>query len=158
MEDHSTRIRENLQRLKAYGIDTMAFIYHFEENPTYTPFTKPLFELIEAGEARGVTSTLSLMELLVKPKQMGDLAAVEDYKYALTNFPNLKVRSLDLEVAEKAAEIRARYPLRPPDAIQIGTSLVEQAEAFITNDSRLKTISEIEIIIMKEFIKKENDH
>lgn len=152
MEDPSARIRETLQRRRAYGIDTMAFIYHFEENPTFTPFTKPLFELIEVGEARGVTSTLSLMEILVKPKLVGDLAAVEDYKYALTNFPNLKLRSLDLEVAEKAAELRAKHHIRPPDAIQIGTSLVEEAEAFITNDSKLKGISEIEIIIMKEII------
>ena len=154
MEDPSARIRETLQRRKAYGIDTMVFIYHFEENPTYTPFTKPLFEFIEAGEARGVTSTLSLMEILVKPMQVGDLAAVEDYKYALTNFPNLKLRSLDLEVAEKAAELRAKHHIRPPDAIQIGTSLIEEAEAFITNDSKLKGISEIEIIIMKEIIEK----
>jgi len=152
MEDPSARIRETLQRRKTYGIDTMAFIYHFEENPTYTLFTKPLFELIEAGEARGVTSTLSLMEILVKPKQVGDHAAVEDYKYALTNFPNLKLRSLDLEVAEKAAELRAKHHIRPPDAIQIGTSLIEEAEVFITNDSRLKGISEIEIIIMKDII------
>lgn len=152
MEDPSTRIRETLQRRKAYGLDTMAFIYHFEENPTYTTFTKPLFELIEAGETRGVTSTISLMEILVKPKQLGDLAAVEDYKYALTNFPNLKLRNLDPEVAEKAAEIRARHNTRLPDAIQIATSLIEEAEAFITNDTKLRNISEIEIIIMKEIL------
>lgn len=152
MEEPSSRIKKTLQRHEVYGIDTMTFIYHFEDNPTYNLFTKPLFELIEAGEARGITSTLSLMEIFVKPKEVGDLAAVEDYKYALTNFPNLKLRSLDLEVADKAAAIRAKHHIRPPDAIQIGTALIEEAEAFITNDSKLKRINEIEIIVMKEFI------
>jgi len=150
LEDTSTRIMQKLLKHKAYGIDTMVFIYHFEENQVYTPITNALFELVESGQTRGVTSTLSLMEILVKPKELGDAAAVEDYKYALLNFPNLTVRSLDAEVAEKAAEIRARYSIRPPDAIQIATSLVEKTDAFITNDLGLKPINEIEIIIMKE--------
>jgi len=60
VEDLSEGIRETLQRRKAYGIDTMAFIYHFEGNPTYTPFTKPLFELIEAGEPRTCSRTMPL--------------------------------------------------------------------------------------------------
>lgn len=92
------------------------------------------------------------MEILVKPKQVGDFAAVEDYKYALTNVPNLIIRGLDIEVAEKAAEISAKHHIRTPDAIQIGTSLVEEAEVFITNDSQLKFVNEIEVIIMKEFV------
>ena len=152
MEEPSAGIKQVLQRHETYGIDTMAFIYHFENNPTYTLFTKPLFQVIEAGKARGVTSTLSVMEILVKPKEIGNISAAEDYKYVLTNFPNLRIRNLDLEVAEKAAEIRAKYHLRPPDAIQIGTALVEDADAFITNDSKLKRVDEIEIIVMKDLV------
>lgn len=59
VEDPSTRIRDILQRHQAFGIDTMAFIYHFEETPVYATSTKALFEFIEAGEAKGITSTLS---------------------------------------------------------------------------------------------------
>lgn len=155
MELSSTAIEQKLLKYRAYGIDTMVFIYHFEDNALYTPFTRSLFELIEKGRTRGVTSTLTLMEILVKPKQLGDTAAVEDYKYALLNFPNLTLRSLDAEVAEKAAEIRARYNVRPPDAIQIATSIVEKTDAFITNDLKLKTIKETQIIVINE-ITKEN--
>jgi len=148
----SERIRRLLEAHRSYCIDTMAFIYHFEGNPAYTPFTRPLFGLIESGEARGVASTLTLMELLVKPKRLGDFVAVEDYKYALANFPNLTLRSLDTEVAERAAEIRARHDLRTPDAIQVATALAEEAEALITNDLKLKSVNEVETIIMSEII------
>ena len=59
----------------------------------------------------------------------------------------------DVEVAEKAAEIRAKYGVKPPDALQVATSLVHHAEAFITNDKELKKIKEINIITMKESLR-----
>lgn len=152
MGSPSERVTRLLRGRGSYFIDTMAFIYHFEENPAYTPFTRTLFQLVEAGEARGVASTLTLMELLVKPKRLGDAVAVEDYKYTLANFPNLKLRSLDPEVAERAAEIRAKHNLKPPDAIQVATALVEDAEALVTNDLKLKGVGEIETIIIGEAV------
>jgi len=152
METTPRDVKERLLRHRVLGIDTMVFIYHFEDNPTYRSITGTLFRLIEEGEVRGVTSTLTIMEILVKPKRLDNLVAVEDYKYALTNFPNLNLRSLDLEVAEKAAEIRARRNLRPPDAIQLATCIVEEASAFITNDAQLRDIEELEVMILKEML------
>jgi len=146
-------MNNRLLKHEILGIDTMVFIYHFEENPAYGPLTRALFQLIEDGDIKGVTSTLSVMEILVKPKRLGDLAAIEDYKYALTNFPNLRLRCLDLEVAEKVAEMRARRNLRPPDAIQLATCMVEGASAFITNDAQLRVIDELDVIILKEMVK-----
>jgi predicted nucleic acid-binding protein len=145
-------VKEQLLRHGALGIDTMVFIYHFEDNPIYNTITGTLFKLIEDGEIRAVTSTLSMMEILVKPKRLSNHAAVEDYKYALTNFPNLHLRNLDLEVAEKAAEIRARRNLRPPDAVQLATCIVEDASAFITNDIQLRDIDEPEVMILKDML------
>ncbi len=132
------------------GIDTTAFIYHFEGNERYLPLTRTLFEMVESGRLEGVTSTITLMEILVKPKREGRNDAVEEYKFLLQTFPNLKIRPVDVEVAEKAAGIRAKYGVRPPDALQIGAALAEKAEAFITNDHKLKKVREIEIIVMKE--------
>jgi hypothetical protein len=44
-------------------------------------------------------------------------------------------------VAERAAELRARYNLRTPDALQVATALVRRCEAFLTNDARLKRVT-----------------
>lgn len=152
MEASARKIEESLAPYGVFGIDTMVFIYHFEDNPVFTVFTRPLFQRLESGRATGVTSTLSLMEILTKPKREGRDEVVRDYKYALANFPNLKVRDMDWEVAERGAEIRAKYRMRPPDAIQVGTSLVEGADALITNDVGLKEVEEIRIIVMKEIL------
>ena len=151
--DQKRLIKELLEKYRIVGIDTAAFIYHFEENEEYLPFTDVLFKMIETGKIRGVTSTFTLMEVLVKPKRDGNDRAVDEYKFILQTFPNLEIRQVDAEVAERAAEIRARYEVRPPDALQVAASLANNADAFITNDEELKRIGEIEIVIMKEILR-----
>ena len=148
--DLRRHIKELLEKYQIVGIDTVAFIYHFEENEKYLPFTNVLFEMIENGKVRAVTSTITLMEILVKPKRDGNQKAANEYKFILQTFPNLEIRNIDAEVAERAAEIRAKYGVKPPDALQVTTSLINNAEAFITNDKELKKIREIETIVMDE--------
>lgn len=148
--DLKRSIKDLLGKYQTVGIDTAAFIYHFEENKKYLPFTNILFEMVETGKLRGITSTITMMEILVKPKKDGNEKAVEEYKFILQTFPNLELRQIDVEAAEKAAEVRAQYGVRPPDALQVAMSLIGHAEAFITNDKELKKIKEIETILMKE--------
>ena len=148
--DLKWHIKELLKKYRIVGIDTVAFIYHFEENEKYLPFTNVLFEMIENGKVRAVTSTITLMEILVKPKRDGNQKAANEYKFILQTFPNLEIRNIDAEVAERAAEIRAKYGVKPPDALQVAASLINNAEAFITNDRELKKIREIETIVMDE--------
>ncbi|MDH5365115.1 MAG: hypothetical protein OEW82_08200, partial [Dehalococcoidia bacterium] len=42
--------------------------------------------------------------------------------------------------------------LRTPDAIQLATSIVKGAQAFVTNDESLKKVKEIEIVVMREVL------
>lgn len=150
--DREGKVRDALLRHRVLGIDTMTFIYHLEGSDRYGPFTRTLFSAVESGDCRGVTSVLTLMEVLVRPKEMGNIDLRDDYYFALTTFPNLTVRDVDVEVAEKAAELMARSRLRPPDALQVATCLVEGGSAFVTNDERLRSIEDPEIIIMKDYL------
>ena len=47
------------------ALDTQIFIYFIEEDGRFLPLVKPLFEAIDLGDLVGVTSGLSLMEVLV---------------------------------------------------------------------------------------------
>lgn len=147
--DTTTSIKTLLQKHPIIGIDTVAFIYHLEENHKYLPFTNILFEMIENGAIKGITSTITIMEILVKPKKEENDRAIQEYKFILQTFPNLKIKPIDFHTAEKAAELRAKYKIKPPDALQLGAALVENANAFVTNDEKLKQIEEIKTIIMK---------
>jgi len=134
------------------GIDTMVFIYHFEKSPEYSPLTLSLFDHIEKGFSKGVTSILTKLEIMVKPKLEGNQNLARTYDFLLRTFPNLVLRDLDDYVVDSASTLRAKYKIRTPDAIQVASALVGGASLFITNDSDLKKVSEVEIVIMREFL------
>jgi len=138
---------------KIIGLDTMVFIYHFEENQIYSPLTFSIFESLEKGNFNGITSILTLLEILVKPKKENNLLLTERYKLLFETFPNLQVKELNENIADIASGLRTNYNINPPDAIQIATSLEAKADIFITNDATLKKISEIKVLLLSEMLK-----
>ncbi len=140
-------------RGKVVGLDTMVFIYHFEENQVYSSLTFSIFESLEKGNFNGITSVLTLLEILVKPKRENNSLLTERYKLLFENFPNLQVKTLNENIADIASTLRANYNINTPDAIQIATSLEAKADIFITNDATLKKISEIKVLLLSEMLK-----
>jgi hypothetical protein len=47
------------------------FIYHLEQHPHYFPLTHELLAGVEAGRWTACTSVVTLMELTVRPWQLG---------------------------------------------------------------------------------------
>jgi predicted nucleic acid-binding protein len=139
---------------KIIGIDTMSFIYAFEENKKYITIVKPLFDNIEKGKIKAVTSTITVLECLVKPFEFRDITLLSKYKMIFKNFPHFSTIPLSFEISEKAAEIRAKYKIRTPDAIQIASSLLSDATFFITNDTSLSKIENMIVVQLDNFINK----
>ena len=147
------RLTERLSSLSVIGLDTAIFIYHFEENPTYLPLTRELLSGIEMGSRRGVTSTITLMEIIVKPLALGRQDVARKYESLLVNFPNLAMVDLDRDVIRQAARLRAEFRIRPPDALQASANLLHGAEAFITNDRHLERLQErLDVIVLDDYI------
>lgn len=147
------RLTERIRSFSVIGLDTAIFIYHFEENPTYLPLTRELLSSIEMGERKGVTSAITLMEIIVKPLALGQIDVARKYEAMLVNFPNLDIVDLDRDVIRQAARLRAEYRIRPPDALQVGASLLYGADVFITNDGLLKRLQDkLEVIILDDFV------
>lgn len=144
------------QRLAAHqliGLDTSIFIYHFEANQKYLPLTRSILKLVESGQSQGVISTLVVMELTVHPWRIdrGDIA--RQYEALLINFPNLKLVDVSREVARQAAQLRAKYNLRPADALQVGTAIISGATLWVSNDKALKRLEPaIEVIVLEDFV------
>jgi predicted nucleic acid-binding protein len=78
---------------------------------------------------------------------------VEEYQNILCNSPSIDIIDLTIEIAIKAATLRAKYGIKTPDSIQVATAINASSEYFLTNDIRLKAISEIEILILDEIVK-----
>ena len=147
-------LEEFLARHKQVGADTMVFIYHLQDHPTYAPLTQGIFEAWEEGRNFGITSVITVLEILVKPRREGNLDAARDYQELLTTYPNLHILDVDLAVAVLAADLRAKYAIRTPDALQIAAALHAGASGFITNDEQLKQVAEVglEIVLLEDLM------
>jgi predicted nucleic acid-binding protein len=146
-------LRERLTAYTRIGLDSSLFIYHFEAHPTYAPLTEVIFQGIEAGNWEAVTSTITLMELTVRPWQLEREDVAREYEALLVNFPHLMIADINRDVARRAAQLRATHRLRPADALQVATTLVHQGDAFITNDRRLARLeSVLDILILDDYL------
>ncbi len=138
-------------RLVAF--DTAPLIYYIEENRNYLPLVADLFEAIDNGSARGMTSVLTLQEVLVKPLRDGRADIADKYRQILTDSLNITLYPIGEAICETAAQLRSRYAwLRTPDALQIATALNYQAEIIITNDERWQRLSEIDVTVLQYLI------
>lgn len=69
----------------------------------------------------------------------------------MVHFPHLTLADVTRDVARWAAQLRARYRLRPADALQVATALVHRATAFVTNDRRLARLTPLlDIIVLDD--------
>ena len=130
------------------GLDTNVLIYYIEEHPVFLKKVEPIIDRIVEGKATGITSYVTLLELLVKPIKEKRFDLVEQYKEILTS--ELDMVPLDESVSLKAAELRAKYGIKTPDAIQLASVISKNGEVFITNDGRLDTVKEIKVLTLSD--------
>ena len=145
------QLSKRLESTSKVGLDTTIFIYHFENHPIYSPLTRELLSSIEKGDRKGITSSITLMEIIVKPLSLVRNDIARKYEALLMNFPNLDVVDLDRDVIRQAARLRAEYQLRPPDALQVSACLLGGSKTFITNDRQISRLREkLDIIVLDD--------
>ena len=53
---------------------------------------------------------------------------------------------------KKAAELRAKYGVRTPDAMQFAIGIENNGTLFVTNDKNLKGVREIDVLVLEEYL------
>ena len=109
-----SQVVDALSSVRQLGLDTPLFIYFVERNPTYVDVCREVIRLIDAGTVVGYSSVVTLTEVLTLPKRLGRTSLEQEYRELLTQSPFFLLVPIDIEVAERAAELRARYNLRTP--------------------------------------------
>lgn len=148
-------LSDKLRTAQTVGLDSAIFIYHFEEHPRYKELCAEAFDLMEAGAIQAVTSTVTLIEVLVQPLAKGEQDLYSRYEQYLRFGPSLTLRSLDPDLALRAAQLRARYQIRTPDAIQLAAALEFGAHLFLTNDDDLRKVTEIEVVVLERWLQEQ---
>ena len=137
---------------KLVFFDSGPLIYYVEQHPAYAEPAGELFEALDRGNARGLTSVLTLVEVMTKPLRDGrhDLAA--EYRSVLTAAVGISVYPIDEKICERAALLRAGHSwLRTPDALQAATALLHKADLIVTNDERRRGLAEIQVIVLRDY-------
>jgi len=137
-----------LKKHKHIGLDSNLLIYFIEAHPDYFKLTQHIFQSIETGQNIGICSTLSLLEVLVQPYRNKDSERVNQFYGLFTTYPHLNWLELSVEIADLAAEFRAKYRFKTPDSILLATAVYSGASGFIGNDTHTKRIKEIEVLIL----------
>lgn len=132
------------------GLDTSPIIYLIERHPRYAPLVAETFRRMLARGLRGVTSIITLAEILVQPIRHGDVALADTYHRFLVYSDYLDTVPITEPVAVRSAAFRAAYNLKLPDALQLAVAWEAGCEAFLTNDLTLRRVTELRILMLDD--------
>ena len=143
-------LEDRLRGVKRLFLDTAPLIYYVEENRRYLALVDVIFDRIFEEQLIGITSPISLAECLARPYRLGQTQLQQDY-FNLITATNLVFTLIDQNMARQAAEFRSRYNLELPDAFQIAVALSTNCQAFLTNDAKLRRITELQVLVLDDF-------
>jgi uncharacterized protein len=113
-------------------LDSCLLIYAIENHPAWAA---RLRKIMAKQAAQGFAiSPLVKLECLVKPMKTGDLALQQRYEAGLSQFVQLPMPET---VFVQAAQLRARFGIKTPDALHLACAQHHGCSALWTNDERL---------------------
>lgn len=138
-------LHKNFRRI---GLDANILIYHLRAHPS---FGKPATRLLaECKQRQSVVSAIVFSEIFVSLFEQNDTVLIEKYRAFLNSFPRLDIVSANKQICLLAAQLRAAYRLKTPDAIHIATAIDSGCGVFITNDDNLKKVQEITVLTLRD--------
>lgn len=135
-----------LDQILAYsriGLDTNLFIYTLENNPDFEKAIS-LFKQIPRSKSLFFTSVLTFMEFSVLPYRDDKVEIIANLLDYIDQQKKIVVVDIDKEIALRAAQLRAKYNLKTPDALHLATVVCRGCQIFVTADRGFsKKIEEI---------------
>lgn len=125
-------------------LDTAPIIYCVERT---APFAAAVDARLTASGTVLVSSELARLECLVVPLRNGDSARVGDFDMFFDARVDELV-ALNGAVFRRAAEIRAAYAFKTPDALHLAAAVVGGCSTFLTNDAQLIRFPDLRVEVV----------
>jgi predicted nucleic acid-binding protein len=133
-------------------LDSNVFIAAMESPGAHSDHAWWIINAIEESQIVGVTSEITLAEILVKPIELGDRDLAAAYEQMIMPGVNFEVLQVRREILIGAAQMRARRSsMRLPDAIHISTALASRCSHFVSDDQRLHSIESLKTLGVNPF-------
>jgi len=127
----------DLARDRTLYLDTNILIYAFEPGHSGATSFRSIFEMIDAGATKALTSELTLAEVLALPLRQGAQDMVDRYELLLSPESPIGTIPIDRTILRGAALLRANRALKLADALHVATALQHGCDYFFTEDQRL---------------------
>jgi len=137
------RLWANLPQGASVLVDTAPWIYVLESHPQFADRFVSLFEAAAKGHVLIALSTITLAEVLTGAFKAGQTALTKRYEKALLQY---RVVDVSTPIAALAAQLRAQYRLKLPDALQLATALDIGATALVTHDRDFSQVTGLDIL------------
>ncbi|WIM12811.1 PIN domain-containing protein [Enhydrobacter sp.] len=124
-------------------MDSAPIIYVLEAHPRFGPRFRPLFEAHARGRLRFAVTTVSIAEVPAGPLEAGDEALARRYRSILESSQPV---TLDIDIAESAARLRASLGLKLADAVPAASALAINAAALATHDRDFSRVHSLRIL------------
>lgn len=131
-------------------IDTAPFIYLVEGHPVLANRVRTFILNAVSNDSHFMTSVITIVEYGVMPTRKEKEALIHEFDRFIQSL-NIPVEIIDRGTAEFAYKLRAKYGfLRGMDALQLSVAIETGCGIFMTNDKKLKNITEIQVLIVED--------
>ena len=125
-------------------LDASPLIYSAEKIQPYWSLLHPVWQAAQNGEITLLGSELLLLEVLVKPVEVGDSILEHTFRELLM------AREIDLVPISMA--ILEQAVIKTPDAIHAATAVSTSCDLLLTNDADFRRLTELPIIVLADLL------
>lgn len=142
------KLKDILKGKRVY-FDANIFIYILEGNPSLTTVINDLRDLIFQGDITVTSCDLIYTEILPFHARKKDYNAIEHIIEFISKF---EISPITKQVFIHAGILRGETGMKTPDALHVVSAIQNSSEVFLTNDTGIKTPSNITRVLISDFI------
>jgi len=126
-------------------VDASVLALHLTGNAAYLALTRALLHGFRDREFAGLTSAITIYQLLVEPYRSGRETVAEAAEQLVAALPGLELVPVSPTICRQAAQVQAQIGGGLPRAIQIATALAGNSEIYVTRRSTLRRIAGLSV-------------
>ena len=139
---------KSLSSTNKISLDSNIILYYLHQDKNFGNQSLRLLAAIK--NKTKIISTLIYAESFVYVFEQADESLEKKQLKALEKIPKLKIVAPTKKICLLAAQLRAAYRLKTPDAIHLATAIDSDCDVFITNDGNLKKVQEITVLTLRD--------
>jgi predicted nucleic acid-binding protein len=130
-------------------LDANVIIYGYEASePIRSAVRSRLWQWCVDEDGKLVTSAFSRLECRVVPLRHQNQVLLAAYD-GFFNGGEVEIIDVSIAVIDLAAELRAKYAFKAPDAVHLASAIQAGAQVFLTADAQLRRCSNIAVEVIQ---------